>query len=65
MVSVGTSLGGGENMFNAGVSFKFGKNSGQSMSRLAMAQEIQELKAAVAQLQAQQKGSNATNTQSK
>ncbi len=65
LFSIGTSFGDGDNMVNAGVSFKFGKNSGQSMSRLAMAQEIQELKAAVAQLQAQQKGSNATNTQSK
>lgn len=46
MLSIGGSFGGGENMVNAGVSFKFG--DGQSTvgtSRAAMANEITNLKA--------------------
>ena len=45
LFSVGGSFGGGENMVNAGVSFKLGSgNSGVSTSRTAMAAEIDTLK---------------------
>ncbi|WP_302594259.1 S-layer homology domain-containing protein [uncultured Megasphaera sp.] len=44
MFSVGGSFGGGENMVNAGVTFKLGQKNGVSTSRVAMAKEILELK---------------------
>ena len=44
LFSVGGSFGGGENMVNAGVSFKLGGGSGVTTSRTAMAAEINSLK---------------------
>ena len=45
MFSVGGSFGNGENMVNAGVSFKLGSGSSHvSTSRVAMAKEIKELR---------------------
>ncbi|MBS5887734.1 MAG: YadA-like family protein [Negativicoccus succinicivorans] len=51
MFSVGGSFGGGENMVNAGVSVKLGQGNNVSTSRVVMANEIQELKTANAQMQ--------------
>ncbi|WP_251424643.1 S-layer homology domain-containing protein [Veillonella agrestimuris] len=45
MFSVAGSMGNGENMVNAGVSFKLGQASNVTRSRVAMAQEILDLKA--------------------
>ena len=45
MFSVGGSLGGGENMVNAGLSVKLGQGNGVSTSKVAMAKEIVDLKA--------------------
>ena len=45
MLSVGGSLGGGENMVNAGLSVKLGQGNGVSTSKVAMAKEIVDLKA--------------------
>ena len=47
MFSVATNFGNGENMINAGVSFKFGR-SGKSPARLGSTQEIKELQEVVA-----------------
>ncbi|MCI6192460.1 MAG: YadA-like family protein [Megasphaera elsdenii] len=47
MFSIGGSFGGGENMFNAGVSFKLGQGNHVSTSRTMMAKEIESLKAVV------------------
>ena len=44
MFSVGGSFGGGENMVNAGVSFKIGQGNHVSTSRVAMAKEIKDLR---------------------
>ena len=44
MISIGGSFGGGENMVNAGVSVKLGQGTGISTSKVAMANEIRELK---------------------
>jgi autotransporter adhesin len=44
MLSVGGSFGGGENMVNAGVSFKLGGGSHVSTSKVAMAKEIKDLR---------------------
>jgi archaellum component FlaC len=44
MFSVGGSFGGGENMVNAGVSFKLGGGSHVSTSKVAMAKEIKDLR---------------------
>ncbi|MFV0617870.1 ESPR-type extended signal peptide-containing protein [Megasphaera sp. WILCCON 0056] len=44
MFSVGGSFGGGENMVNAGVSFKLGQGNHVSTSRVAMAKEIKDLR---------------------
>ena len=53
MLSVGGSMGGGENMVNAGVSIKLGAGSSHvSTSRVAMAKEIESLRGTVAQLTA-------------
>lgn len=45
LFGVAGSMGNGENMMNASVSFKIGQSSGVSRSRVAMAQEIIDLKA--------------------
>ena len=50
MFSVGGSFGTGENMVNAGVSFKIGQGNHISTSRVAMAKEIEILRHNVAQL---------------
>lgn len=47
MFSLGTNFGNGENMINAGVSFKFGPK-GKSLVRPGSTQEITELRATVA-----------------
>ena len=47
MFSVAGSMGNGENMVNAGVSFKLGQKNGVSTSRVALAKEVQDLKAIV------------------
>lgn len=47
MISLGTNFGNGENMFNAGLSFKIGQGSGVTTSRTAMAKKIAELEAIV------------------
>ena len=52
MFSVGGSFGGGENMVNAGVSFKVGQGNHVSTSRVAMAKEIKDLRQNVANLNA-------------
>lgn len=44
LFGVASSMGNGENMFNASLSFKVGQSSGVSRSRVAMAQEIIDLK---------------------
>ena len=43
MFSLGTNFGNGENMFNAGLSFKIGQGSGVTTSRTAMAKKIEGL----------------------
>ena len=50
MFSISGSFGGGENMVNAGVSFKLGQGNHVSTSRVAMAKEIKDLRENVAQL---------------
>ena len=47
MFSVGGSFGGGENMVNAGVSVKLGQGNLVSTSRVALAKEVEDLKAIV------------------
>ncbi|WP_308590903.1 ESPR-type extended signal peptide-containing protein [uncultured Megasphaera sp.] len=49
MFSLGTNFGNGENMFNAGVSFKIGQGSGVTTSRTAMAKKIESLENTVDQ----------------
>lgn len=44
MFSVGGTFGGGENMVNAGVSFKLGQSSGVNNSKVALAKDVQALK---------------------
>ncbi|MBS6029013.1 MAG: YadA-like family protein, partial [Negativicoccus succinicivorans] len=46
MFSVGGSFGGGENMLNVGFSMKVGQGTGISTSKIAMANEIKDLKTA-------------------
>ncbi|WP_251423698.1 S-layer homology domain-containing protein [Veillonella agrestimuris] len=53
MFSVAGNMGNGENMINAGVSFKLGQSSGVTNSRVAMAQEIKNLKNSVDMLMKQ------------
>ncbi|MFV0635767.1 ESPR-type extended signal peptide-containing protein [Mitsuokella sp. WILCCON 0060] len=43
-LSIGGTVGGGENMINAGISFKFGQGNHVTNSRVAMAKEILALK---------------------
>ncbi|WP_075572111.1 ESPR-type extended signal peptide-containing protein [Megasphaera coli] len=47
MFSVGGSFGGGDNMVNAGVSVKLGQGNHVSTSRVALAKEVEDLKAIV------------------
>ncbi|MDU5027881.1 MAG: ESPR-type extended signal peptide-containing protein [Negativicoccus succinicivorans] len=51
MFSVGGSFGGGENMVNAGVSVKLGQGNNVTTSRVAMANEIKNLKIANEKMQ--------------
>lgn len=44
MFSIGGSFGGGENMVNAGISWKFGQKNHVSRSRVSMAKEILSMK---------------------
>ena len=44
MLSVGGSFGGGENMVNAGITFKLGQKNSVGRSKVAMAKEIIDLK---------------------
>ena len=48
MLSVGGSFGGGENLVNAGVTFKLGQHNHVSRSRVALAKDVLELKQIVA-----------------
>ena len=50
MFSIGGTVGNGENMINAGVSFKLGQGNHVSTSRVAMAKEIIDLRNQVQQL---------------
>lgn len=52
MFSVGGSFGGGENLVNAGVSFKLGPYNHISRSRVALAKDVLELKQIVAKQEA-------------
>lgn len=47
MLSMGASFGGGENMINAGVSVKVGQGNNITNSRVALAKEVEDLKAIV------------------
>ena len=47
MFRVGGSFGGGDNMVNAGVSLKLGQGNHVSTSRVALAKEVEDLKAIV------------------
>ena len=49
MFSIGGSFGGGENMVNAGISFKLGQGNHVSNSRVAMAKEIRDMKKTMAE----------------
>ncbi len=53
MLSVGGSMGGGENMVNAGVTFKLGQKNHVSTSRVAMAKEIRDMRKVMAQQSAE------------
>ena len=53
MFSVGGSFGGGENMVNAGVTFKLGQQNHVTRSKVAMAKEIIDLRATVEMLKNQ------------
>lgn len=44
MLSVAGSMGNGENMVNAGLSFKFGQSNGVTNSKVALAKDVEELK---------------------
>lgn len=50
MLSVGGSFGGGENMVNAGVTFKLGQHNHVSRSRVSLAKDVQTLQQQVAVL---------------
>ena len=52
MLSVGGTFGNGENMVNAGISFSLDRTARVSNSRTAMAKEIVDLRANVANLTA-------------
>lgn len=53
MFSVGGTVGNGDNMVNAGVSFKLGQSNNVSTSRVAMAKEIKSMRDIVAKQDAQ------------
>ena len=53
MFSVGGTVGNGDNMVNAGVSFKIGQGNSVSTSRVAMAKEIKSMRDIVAKQDAQ------------
>lgn len=53
MFSVGGTVGNGDNMVNAGVSFKIGQGNNVSTSRVAMAKEIKSMRDIVAKQDAQ------------
>lgn len=53
MFSVGGTVGNGDNMVNAGVSFKLGQGNNVSTSRVAMAKEIKSMRDIVAKQDAQ------------
>lgn len=53
MFSIGSTMGNGENMLNAGVSVKVGGMKGVSKSRVAIGKEVLELKQVVAKQDAQ------------
>ncbi len=53
MFSIGSTMGNGENMLNAGVSVKVGGVKGVSKSRVAIGKEVLELKQVVAKQDAQ------------
>ncbi|KGF12296.1 hypothetical protein HMPREF1633_01645 [Tissierellia bacterium S5-A11] len=55
MFSVGGSFGGGENMLNVGFSMKVGQGTGISTSKIAMANEIRDLKTANERMQQENK----------
>lgn len=66
MVNLSSSMGNGENMISAGLNFNIGQSSGVSRSRVAMAKEIEVLKARIDQLEAAQRngavsGANSSN----
>lgn len=44
MLSVAGSMGNGENMVNAGLSFKIGQSNGVTNSKVALAKDVEELK---------------------
>ena len=52
MFSIGGSFGGGENMFNAGVSIKLGQGNHISTSRVAMAKEMEAMRRHMAEQEA-------------
>lgn len=56
LFSIGGTIGNGEEMVNAGVSIRFGQHSHQSRSKKAMAKEIIELRAEMAELKAMVNG---------
>lgn len=51
--SIGSTLGNGDEMFNAGVSIRFGQSNGVSTSRVALAKDVESLKRIVQQLVAE------------
>ena len=55
MLSLGGSVGGGENMVNLGVSFKLGQHNHVTTSKVAMAKELLEMKQKMEKLEAQNK----------
>lgn len=48
--SIGSTLGNGDEMINAGVSIRFGQSNGVSTSRVALAKDVESLKRIVQQL---------------
>lgn len=51
--SIGSTLGNGDEMINAGVSIRFGQSNGVSTSRVALAKDVESLKRIVQQLVAE------------
>ena len=52
MFTLGGAINGGDSVLNAGISYKVGAKSNVSRSRVAVAKDLQDLKATVAKLQA-------------